>query len=165
VVVNLANDIPKFRQMKKIIKPALLFSLVILAILGFQYNAKHGPLIATHSNGVFTVEISKEKIENSLRSLLSPANSDFRIESYGIVDYQKRKFLKIIGTNNEICMVALEEIKGTLYELNDNSIPIVVCFGCDDGCNPKLSPEGWACTDGCTDCRKSASISNEYVFD
>jgi hypothetical protein len=151
--------------MKKIIKPALLFSLVILAILGFQNNAKHGPLIATNNNGTFSVEISKEKIENSLNSLLTPANSDFKIESYSIVEYQNRKYLKIIGTSNEKCMVALEELNGALYELNDNSIPIVVCYGCNDGCNPQLKSGGWACTDGCTDCGKSASISDQYIFE
>ena len=152
--------------MKKIITRAFLILCVVqITIIGCNNNVSTGPLIGKIEDKSLSLIISIEKIQNGLTSLLSPSGQNFIVKTVEINEYQNRYFLKVTGIENQKCMIALKEYKGKLFELNENNIPIVVCTGCDDGCEPKLKEEGWYCSEGCSNCIKTSSISDQYIFE
>ena len=135
-----------------------------MAVVGYCQNPSKGVLIGKVQEKALGLIISQESIEIGLTSLLSPAGQNFDLKSVEIVEYQNRYFLKILGNENQKCMVALEESNGDLFELNDISIPIVVCSGCDEGCEPQFEEGSWHCSDGCSECIKSTTASDHYIF-
>ena len=106
-----------------------------------------------------------EKIQNGLTTLLTPSNNNSTVETAKIIEYQNKYFLKITGREDEKCMVVLKETNGDLFESKDNNIPIVVCYGCAEGCEPRFEDGNWYCTEGCPECVKSSSISDRYIFE
>ena len=148
---------------ENIIKTILILVLMQMILLGCENNSE-APLIGQVDDDSITILISKEKIQDGLTSFLTPSQQDFIVYSIDIVDYQNKYFLKLTGVDNQKCMIALKEHKGKLFELNDNKIPMVICTGCDEGCEPKLTEKGWYCSDGCSSCEKSVSVSDNYIF-
>ncbi len=95
--------------MRKVIANIIQLCFLQLFLLSCQLAPKHGPLIASMESSDINIRVSKEVVQAGLNALLSPSNANFTIKSMDIVEMGNRKFLKVIGTTNEICMVALEE--------------------------------------------------------
>jgi|GEM_PF-1951543 len=149
---------------KKLIEKAFFAFILLIFINACTSDDSHGPLIGEINDKDINFEISIDKIQNGLTTLLAPSKSDFIIGNVEIVKKQNLYFLMITGREGQKCMVALKEIRGKLYEASSKTIPIVVCSGCTDGCEPNWTEEGWYCSDGCEDCEKSTTVSDFYIF-
>ena len=150
---------------KGIMKAILVLLLFQIIIIGCVKKPSNGPLIGNIQGEKFKLEISIDKVQDGLTSLLTPSAQNFIIKSAEIINYENRYFLKVIGNENQKCLIALKEYEEKLYELNDNAIPIVVCSGCDEGCEPILTDNGWSCIGECSECNKTESISDHYIFE
>lgn len=151
--------------MKKFATKSLFILLVFqLTFLGCNTKSSTGLLIGKIQDNSFILEISTKKIQKGLSNLLSHSGQDFVIKSVEIVKYQNRFFLKVNGHEDQKCMIALKEYYGELFELNDKNTPIIVCKGCENGCEPKLKNGVWYCSDGCSECFKTSSVSENYIF-
>jgi hypothetical protein len=152
--------------MNNITTKAFLILLVFqMTVIGCGEKTSTGPLIGKIQDKSLNLVISTGKIQDGLTNLLSPSGQNFIVQSVEIIEYQNIYFLRITGNENQKCMIALKESKGVLFELNYKNIPIVVCSGCDDGCEPRLEDGGWYCSDGCSQCIKSSSVSDHYIFE
>jgi hypothetical protein len=139
--------------------------VITLILSGCITDSSSGPIIATIQDNEISITISNEKIQNGLSDLLKPTGQEFTISEVEVVSYQEKYFLSIIGPENQKCMILLQRINENLFEANNNEIPIVICSGCSEGCEPVLSKDGWFCSDGCDSCKKTSSVSDHYIFD
>ncbi|NQU54589.1 MAG: hypothetical protein HQ522_18870 [Bacteroidetes bacterium] len=146
-------------------KTFLILLVLQMTVIGCGEKSSTGPLIGKIQDESLNLVISTEKIQNGLTNLFSPSGNNFVVKSVEIIEYQNRYFLRITGNENQKCMVALKESKGDLFELNDNNLPIVICSGCPDGCEPLFAEGGWYCSEGCPQCIKTSSVSDHYIFE
>ena len=150
--------------MKKLTRTFLILFIFQMAVVGYCQSPSKGVLIGKVQDKSLSLMISEESIQVGLSSLFSPDGQNFDLKSVEIIEYQNRYFLKILGYENQKCMVALKESNGDLFELNDISIPIVVCTGCNDGCEPQFEEGSWHCSDGCPECIKTTAATDHYIF-
>ncbi|MFT5723621.1 MAG: hypothetical protein ACI9JN_000738 [Bacteroidia bacterium] len=149
-------------------KKAILISALPLILLTLLYSCKKvhptGMLVASINNGAINLELSQDKIEKDINLYLSAAEIALEIKSINFLEKEGRNFLKVSGSSNETCMVALIERDSKLYELNDDKTGFVICYGCIDGCDPEYKSPNWSCSTGCSDCTKSVTVSDDYIF-
>ena len=142
------------------------FLLILLTLIGFRNQIEQAPLIAKVKDGEYKITLSNATIEKFINS--SPFNFQLKLKSTEIIEHKNRKYLKIIGHENSKCLIALKEVRNKLYELSSLEIPIVICSGCEEGCNPELEEDGWFCTNPskpCEECAKSETASEDYIFE
>lgn len=143
----------------------LILMLVPILIVGCNNKVSNGPIIGKVEGKSLNLSISLEKVQEGLNSLLSPSGQELIMKTVGIIEYQDKYFLKITGHSYQKCMIPLKEQNGILYEDIASDIPIIICSGCDDGCEPVLLENGWYCSEGCAECVKSTSVSDYYIFE
>lgn len=149
---------------RKIKNASLIFILLQLLHFGCTEKKQLGPLIGEIDKTSLNLVVSISKVQSGLNALLTPSGNNFRVKNVEIREYNGTKFLRITGTEFQKCMIALKEYNGKLYELNDQEMPIIICSGCNEGCEPRFGEKGWFCTDGCSNCVKSSSVSDNYIF-
>lgn len=146
---------------------SLIASILILQsfLISCKTTDENGLAVAKINNGEVSLALSQEKIEKDINKLISPSELNLKIKSVDVIEIDEVTFLKVVGTNNETGMIALMENNGTLYELHDNKIPFILCYGCADGCQPEYKSPGWICSSGCSDCTKTTTVSDDFIFE
>jgi hypothetical protein len=151
--------------MKTIISSVLTTMVMLMAIGGYGQTVLTGAQVATVKNGDHELLIPTDRIQTGLKKLFGPAKKDLAVRSAHVITHKGQHYLEVSGQKHETCLIPLTEKDGILFEVIGTENRIVLCIGKGEGCQPRLTYNGWHCSESPEECEKTVALSDHSIFD
>jgi hypothetical protein len=170
--------------MKTVISFIVMALVTLAAVNGHAQSGATGSHVATVKNGDYEILIPTDRIQAGLNKLFGPSKKDFPITSVSVITYEGSLYLQVSGVKSvsmtsyedsllrkesgimhETCLIPLTERNGELFEMIGLESRIVLCAGKGEGCQPRLTENGWFCSDSTEECEKSVVVTDHSIFE